>query len=60
MEKITQDQQVIEALKSTGGYATLRRLYELVDFSGWGTKTPEASIRRIVQKNNRIFNVSSI
>ena len=57
MEKITQDQQVIEALKSAGGYATLRRLYELVDFSGWGTKTPEASIRRIVQKNNRIFKI---
>lgn len=57
MNKITQDQQVIEALKNEGGYATLRRLYEIVDFSKWGTKTPEASIRRIVQKNEEIFKI---
>ena len=55
--KITQDQQVIEALKQEGGFATLRRLYEIVDFSGWKTQTPEASIRRIVQDNKAIFKI---
>ena len=44
MEKITQKQQVIEVLRQAGGYATLRRLNELVDFSTWATKTPEASV----------------
>lgn len=57
MNKITQEQQVIEAFKKEGGYATLRRLYEIVDSSKWGTKTPEASIRRIVQKNKEIFKI---
>jgi len=33
MKKITQTQQVINVLRSVGGYATLRRLNELVDFS---------------------------
>ena len=39
MQKVTQEQQVIEVLRSAGGYATLRRLNELVDFSKWATKT---------------------
>ena len=42
MQKVTQEQQVIEVLRNAGGYATLRRLNELVDFSTWATKTPEA------------------
>ena len=46
MKKTTQEQQVIEVLRKAGGYATLRRLNELVDFSAWATKTPEASVRR--------------
>ncbi len=45
-KKVTQEQQVIEVLRRAGGYATLRRLNELVDFSSWTTKTPEASVRR--------------
>ena len=49
MKHITQEQQVIETMRQAGGYATLRRLNELVDFSTWKTKTPEATIRRIVQ-----------
>lgn len=57
MQKVTQEQQVIEVLRSAGGYATLRRLNELVDFSTWGTKTPEASVRRIVQNSAQIFKV---
>ena len=57
MEKITQERQVIEVLRKAGGYATLRRLNELIDFSTWGTKTPEASVRRIVQKSSGIFRI---
>jgi hypothetical protein len=48
---------VINVLRSVGGYATLRRLNELVDFSSWATKTPEASVRRIVQESPEIFKV---
>ena len=57
MQKVTQEQQVIEVLRSAGGYATLRRLNELVDFSTWTTKTPEASVRRIVQNSPQIFKI---
>lgn len=57
MKKITQEQQVIETLRQAGGFATLRRLNELVDFSTWKTKTPEATIRRIVQDSNEIFRI---
>ncbi|MBR4433568.1 MAG: hypothetical protein IKS80_03555, partial [Bacteroidaceae bacterium] len=51
------EQQVIEVLREAGGYATLRRLNELVDFSSWATKTPEASVRRIVQNSPEIFKI---
>lgn len=54
---MTQEQQVIEALRSQGGYATLRRLNEIMDFSSWKTKTPEASVRRIVQDSDAIFRI---
>jgi hypothetical protein len=57
MNKITQEKQVIETLRKAGGYATLRRLNELVDFSAWATKTPEASVRRIVQNSPEIFKI---
>ena len=56
-KKITQEQQVIDALKEQGGYATLRRLNEVVDFKDWKTLTPEASIRRIVQQSSKIFKI---
>lgn len=52
-----QQDDVIKALKQNGGYATLRRLYETVDFSTWKTKTPEATVRRIVQENHEIFKI---
>ncbi len=45
----TQAQQVIDALRENGGYATLGNLYRLVDTRSWATKTPNESIRRIVQ-----------
>lgn len=57
MEKISQEEQVINTLRREGGYATLRRLNEIVDFSTWKTKTPEASVRRIVQNSKQIFKV---
>ena len=57
MKKVTQEQQVVETLRGVGGYATLRRLNELMDFSSWASKTPEASVRRIVQESPRIFRI---
>ncbi|MBD5189063.1 MAG: hypothetical protein HDS95_02130 [Bacteroidales bacterium] len=56
-KNITQEQQVITALREQGGYATLRRLNEVVDFSNWKTLTPEASVIRIVQQSNEIFKI---
>lgn len=57
MKNEIQTHQVIEALRKNGGFATLRRLYEIVDVSTWKTKTPEASIRRIVQNSQSIFKI---
>lgn len=57
MKKRTQEQQVIETMRKIGGYATLRRLNETVDFSTWKTKTPEATVRRIVQDSKQIFRI---
>lgn len=57
MKKKTQEEQVIETLRHEGGYATLRRLNEIVDFSTWRTKTPTATVRRIVQDSKQIFKV---
>jgi len=54
---MTQEQQVIETMRRLGGYATFRRLNSTVDFSTWKTKTPEASVRRIVQKSDQIFRI---
>lgn len=54
---MTQEQQVIETLRQQGGFATLRRLNETIDFSSWRTKTPQASIRRIVQNSDAIFRI---
>ena len=51
----TQTQQVIEVMEELGGLATLGKLNQKVDVSGWGTRTPYASIRRIVQDNRYFF-----
>ncbi len=56
-KRITQTQQVIETLRENGGYATLGNLYYLVDTSSWATKTPNESIRRIVQQSKDIFKI---
>ncbi|MBQ7101555.1 MAG: hypothetical protein IJN81_07970 [Clostridia bacterium] len=52
-----QKDYVISAMENNGGYATFQQLNSMVDFSTWGTKTPHASIRRIVQTNNEFFRV---
>ncbi len=57
MKKLTQEQQVIEAMRKEGGYATFRRLNEIMDFSTWKSKTPENSVRRIVQESPYIFKI---
>ena len=44
-------------MRQLGGFATFRRLNATVDFSTWGTKTPEASVRRIVQKSKQFFRI---
>lgn len=54
---MTQHEQVISALEANGGYATLGQLYHLIDFSSWGTETPHASVRRIVQNRKEIFKI---
>lgn len=40
-----------------GGFATLAYLYQQVDTSAWKTKTPHASIRRIVQDERFFFKI---
>ena len=53
-KKYTQERQVVETLRNHGGYATLGNLYHFVDTTCWATKTPNESIRRIVQKSKDI------
>ncbi|MCK9483877.1 MAG: hypothetical protein M0R34_05895 [Candidatus Marinimicrobia bacterium] len=52
-----QFEQVIEVMKNNGGYATLGFLNQKVDVSKWGTKTPFATIRRIVQDDRYFFKI---
>lgn len=56
-QKVTQELQVIEAMRREGGFATLRRLNAVMDFGTWKTKTPEATVRRIVQYSDKIFRI---
>lgn len=50
-------EQVIETMRNNGGYATLGFLNQNVDVSNWGTKTPFATIRRIVQDDRFFFKI---
>ena len=52
--KITQKDQVVNAVTKLGGIATLSQIYKEVNTSRWGTKTPDATIRRIVQLDKRL------
>jgi hypothetical protein len=53
----TQTEQVIEVMHQNGGYATFGQLNKLVDFSKWKTKSPQASVRRIVQLSDAFFKI---
>ena len=50
---MNQKECVAEALASLGGFD----LYHKTDVSTWGSKTPFASIRRIVQTNKEFYKV---
>lgn len=55
-----QHEAVAQVMRENGGYATLKHLYDHaphVEGSEWGTKTPNASIRRIVQRQEAFFKV---
>jgi hypothetical protein len=53
-----QHEAVVEAMQQNGGFATLGYLYRAalkIPDCHWGTKTPFASIRRIVQQHPQLF-----
>jgi hypothetical protein len=52
-----QHEQVIEVMRNNGGYATLGFLNNSVDVSKWKSKTPFATIRRIVQDERFFFKI---
>jgi hypothetical protein len=55
-----QHEAVMLAMKQNGGYATLGQLYQIapkIPGSTWGTKTPFATIRRIVQEDDEFFKI---
>jgi len=54
---MTQEKQVILAMQQLGGCATLSNLNGALDFSTWKTKTPEATVRRIVQESPAFFKI---
>ena len=49
----TQWEQVYDAMEKNGGYATFNQLNQMLDFSLWKSKTPEASVRGIVQTHKQ-------
>lgn len=54
---MSQKDNVIDAMRRNGGYATFQQLNRIVDFSTWKTKTPQASIRQIVQIHDEFFRI---
>ena len=55
-----QHEAVIKTMEKNGGFATLGHLYENVlkiSDCKWNTKTPYASIRRIVQDDRFFFKI---
>lgn len=62
MTKMTQTQAVIQVMQQKGGYAKLADLYKevpLVQDVKWSTKTPDATIRRIVQNEKHFFKIKA-
>jgi hypothetical protein len=55
--KRTQTDAVVETMERNGGYATFKYLYENTPVMGWQTKTPFATIRRIVQESEQFFRI---
>lgn len=53
----TQKDYVLSAINQLGAVATLGELYRTTDVSAWNTKTPFATIRRIVQTSDEIFKI---
>ncbi|MBQ6616423.1 MAG: hypothetical protein IJH67_08655 [Thermoguttaceae bacterium] len=54
---MNQREQVIDAMRQLGGYATFGQLNQKMDFSQWKSKTPEASVRRIVQQSDEFYRI---
>lgn len=54
---MTQREQVYTTMEKNGGYATFQQLNRLVDTSKWGTKTPDATIRKIVQQSDDFIKI---
>ena len=57
---MTQAQAVIETIEALGGIATLNQINQnifKIDDCIWKTKTPFASVRRIVQQTNGIYKI---
>lgn len=52
-----QHEAVIKTMNESGGFATLGFLNQNVDVFNWKTKTPFASIRRIVQDDRFFFKI---
>lgn len=52
-----QYEEIIKIMKDNGGFSTLSQLYQKANISNWKTKTPFASIRRIVQDNRYFFKI---
>jgi hypothetical protein len=55
-----QYEAVMKVMEENGGYATLKHLYEnvlKVSEVEWKTKSPFASMRRIVQDNRFFFKI---
>ena len=57
MRRQTQADDVERALVELGGYATLADLYKRIPIQSWGTKTPFATVRRILQMDPRFFRI---
>jgi hypothetical protein len=52
-----QYEEVIKIMEANDGFSTLASLYQNADVAKWKTKTPFASIRRIVQDERYFFKI---
>lgn len=54
---MNQSQEVINVMEGNGGFSTIGFLYQKVNTSEWKSKTPFASIRRIIQDERFFFKI---